>query len=1213
MLDNDFTALTGLPAGVFDDVLDTLGAIGDTESFRVDDTVRDAHFVCSRADADAIVAATAGVDDCLRITTAQLIAALPNAGLSALTISQGTLTPVFDRATFTYSATVPNAVATLTLTPTAAGSGATVAVTVNAATAMTTTPFTAALDVGANDIAIVVTATGSPTQTYRLTVTRDVPPPVNICDRTPQVETAILAAINPTPACESVPESDLAGISSLDLTSAGITSLASGDFTGLPALDTINLAGNRLTTLPADIFDGLSVLRLLTLSSNDLTTLPADVFDGLSALESLDLDDNNFTALTGLPEGVFDDVLDTLGAIGEDSSASFRVDDNVRSAHFVCSRADADAIVAATAGVDDCLRITSAQLPLDVVQITLDANIAGDDVVNIVERRDGFTIGGTVAATAAVSVTVGGGSARDATVSDTTWSLAIAANDADITGAEVEIIVTATLSGNQDGEARRTLTVDLTAPAATWTAPATLTVGTAITDIPAAGPSADIPGANGYAATDLPAGLMIDADTGAISGAPTTANANPATATITLTDTNGNAGAIDLTFPAVDRGTQTLTGFAYSATTAMVGDTAPTVTAPTGAVAGSTLSYSTSDATICTVDAGTGVLTLVGAGTCTITVTASATANHNAATADFEIQVGAAGMVMVTLDADIAGDDVVNIVERRDGFTIGGTVAATAAVSVTVGGGSARDATVSDTTWSLAIAANDADITGAEVEIVVTATLSGNQDGEARRTLTVDLTAPTATWTAPATLTVGVAITDIPAAGPSADIPDANGYAATDLPAGLMINANTGAISGAPTTANANPATATITLTDTNGNTGEIDLTFPAVDRGSQTLTGFIYSATTAMVGDTAPTVTAPTGAVAGSTLSYSTNDTTICTVDAGTGVLTLVGAGTCTITVTASATANHNAATADFEIQVGAAGMVMVTLDADIAGDDVVNIVERRDGFTIGGTVAATAAVSVTVGGGSARDATVSDTTWSLAIAANDADITGAEVEIVVTATLSGNQDGEARRTLTVDLTAPAATWTAPATLTVGVAIADIPAAGPSADIPDANGYAATDLPAGLMIDANTGAISGAPTTANANVAVVTITLTDTNGNTGAIDLTFPAVGRGSQTLTGFAYSATTAMVGQTAPTVTAPTGAVAGSTLSYSTNDATICTVDAGTGVLTLVGAGTCTITVTASATANHNAATADFEIQVSEAGMVWSPWMPTLPVTM
>ena len=264
----------------------------------------------------------------------------------------------------------------------------------------------------------------------------------------------------------------------------------------------------------------------------------------------------------------------------------------------------------------------------------------------------------------------------------------------------------------------------------------------------------------------------------------------------------------------------------------------------------------------------------VDAGVCTITVTASATANHNAATADFDIQVSEAGTVSVTLDADIAGDNVVNIVERRDGFTIGGTVAATAAVSVTVGGGSARDATVSGAIWSLAIAANDADITGAEVEIVVTATLIGMNNGEARRTLMVDLTAPTATWTAPATLTVGVAITAITPAGPSADIA-AGGYAATDLPAGLAIDADTGVISGAPTTAGAG-GTVTISLTDTNGNAGTVSLILPAVDRGTQALTGFAYSATTATVGQTRRRSRRPPGAVAGSTLSYSTTSVTV-------------------------------------------------------------------------------------------------------------------------------------------------------------------------------------------------------------------------------------------------------------------------------------------------------------------------------------------------
>ena len=196
---------TTLPTGVFDDVLDTLGPInpdftdffpsiasqvldyGDLSSqteiiaaLLVDDNIRSAHFVCSRADADAIVAATAGVDDCLRITAAQLAAARPNAGLSVLTISEGTLTPVFDSATFTYSATVPNAVTSLTITPTTADNGLTVAVTVNGGAAMTTGtgPFTAALDVGANTIEVVVTGADSSTLTYSLTVTRDEVPTV---------------------------------------------------------------------------------------------------------------------------------------------------------------------------------------------------------------------------------------------------------------------------------------------------------------------------------------------------------------------------------------------------------------------------------------------------------------------------------------------------------------------------------------------------------------------------------------------------------------------------------------------------------------------------------------------------------------------------------------------------------------------------------------------------------------------------------------------------------------------------------------------------------------------------------------------------------------------------------------------------------------------------------------------------------------------------
>ena len=71
---------------------------------------------------------------------------------------------------------------------------------------------------------------------------------VNICDRTPQVEAAILARISPRPACEAVPEADLARITVLNIQQAGITSLASDDFTGLAALTSLRLDAGSLTT-----------------------------------------------------------------------------------------------------------------------------------------------------------------------------------------------------------------------------------------------------------------------------------------------------------------------------------------------------------------------------------------------------------------------------------------------------------------------------------------------------------------------------------------------------------------------------------------------------------------------------------------------------------------------------------------------------------------------------------------------------------------------------------------------------------------------------------------------------------------------------------------------------------------------------------------------------------------------------------------------------
>ena len=173
MQGNRFTAGTGLPPGIFDEVLDTLGAIGST-FFTVDAVGRAAHFICSRDDADVIVAVTSGVDNCLRITTAQLTAfPMIDASLSALTISDGNLVPAFDPLTDTYTVAVLTTEASVTVTPTANQSGAaitvqTVAVNSGSASAALT------LDAGDSlDIVIVVTAPDDMTaSTYTVTVSR---------------------------------------------------------------------------------------------------------------------------------------------------------------------------------------------------------------------------------------------------------------------------------------------------------------------------------------------------------------------------------------------------------------------------------------------------------------------------------------------------------------------------------------------------------------------------------------------------------------------------------------------------------------------------------------------------------------------------------------------------------------------------------------------------------------------------------------------------------------------------------------------------------------------------------------------------------------------------------------------------------------------------------------------------------------------------------
>ena len=120
-----------------------------------------------------------------------------------------------------------------------------------------------------------------------------------------------------------------------------------------------------------------------------------------------------------------------------------------------------------------------------------------------------------------------------------------------------------------------------------------------------------------------------------------------------------------------------------------------------------------------------------------------------------------------------------------------------------------------------------------------------------------------------------------------------------------------------------------------------------AVAQGAQTLSGFQYSSNTVTFGDTAPTVTEPSGAQ--TALSYSATPPAVCTVDPNSGVLTLEEVGDCEVTVTAVGTDDYEEDTAMFTVTVVPAGALVLKVNA-IATDGTVNIEERAAGFAISG-----------------------------------------------------------------------------------------------------------------------------------------------------------------------------------------------------------------------------------------------------------------------
>ncbi len=165
-----------------------------------------------------------------------------------------------------------------------------------------------------------------------------------VSDRTAEVRDAIVTAAGVNTADE-VTETHLAAITSLNLRSAGITALTSGDFSGMTGLTSLNLYNNELSNLPDGIFEGLTALTSVRLGGNTVDPLPITI-----TLEKIE--DGQFKAV--VPIGApFDIVLPISASNGSiaDSATSLTITKGSTESSAVTVSRTADTTDAVTANI----------------------------------------------------------------------------------------------------------------------------------------------------------------------------------------------------------------------------------------------------------------------------------------------------------------------------------------------------------------------------------------------------------------------------------------------------------------------------------------------------------------------------------------------------------------------------------------------------------------------------------------------------------------------------------------------------------------------------------------------------------------------------------------------------------------------------------------------------------------------------------------------
>ncbi|KTH96632.1 type 1 secretion target domain-containng protein [Enterobacter cloacae subsp. cloacae] len=839
-----------------------------------------------------------------------------------------------------------------------------------------------------------------------------------------------------------VPAADLAGIADGNATVTASVSDKAGNPASTDAAVLVD------TTVPQIVFDVVAGDDILNIAEHGQALIVSGKVTGAQAGDviTVTLNGKDYTAMldasgnwsTGIP------ATDVGALVSGDQTLSATLTDKAGNS--------------TTATHDVTVSLTAPVIAINT--------LAGDDVINAIEKGDDLLLSGTSNQPdgTAITVTLNGISYTATTDASGNWSVTVpAANVAALGEASYTVTASVTDTAGNSASASHNVLVDSALPVVTINAVATDDVinaaevasGQTLSGKVSGAASGDTVtlsiGGNNYTTTvqdDLSWSVNVPSDV------LTAIGNGDLTVTASVTNGHGNTGygerdiTIDANLPGlrVDTvaGDDVINSIEHGQNLIITGTSeglsagsALTVTVNGKTYAATVLADGTWTAAIPAAD-----VSALNAGTVTVTVDGQSSAG-NPMTISHDVTVDLA-TVAISIDA-IATDDVINAAEKGADLVLSGSttnVEENQTVYITFGGKSYTATVDASGNWTATVPSADlGSLKDGDASVQVSVTNVNGNSASAGREYSVDATAPT----------VSIEI-----------VSDNNIINALEAQQDLDINGVTNAEAGQTVTVTLNGVDYTTTV-QANGNWS---VTVPSADLGSMVDGNYTISAAVSdkagnpasadrdvLVDITVPQLTintvsdddvinsaehaqalmvtgSVTGAEAGDVVTVTINNKSYtATVDASgnwsVGVpaadVSALTAGDYTITAALTDKAgNSNSATHDVEVNLSAP---VLTIDT-VSGDDVINSTEKTQDLTITGTATGlTAGAVVTVMlNGKAYSATVDDNgLWSTTVPASEVGQLGeALYSVTASATDSVGNSASTSHTVNVESVLP-------------------------------------------------------------------------------------------------------------------------------------------------------------------------------------------------